>query len=151
MRLFNKSNDPAVMDPTVSPTSKRSPAERDLVRRLDIFLMTFGCISQVIKYLDQQNINNAYVSGMQEDLHLDGDQLNYFTTAFNVAYCIMLIPSQIIMTWVRPSFWLSGLEVGWGIMTGLMATVSSAKQVYIIRVFLVSRCRIIDGKRCSDI
>ena len=25
---------------------KRSPLERDLVRRLDIFLMTFGCISQ---------------------------------------------------------------------------------------------------------
>ncbi|KAI0003563.1 hypothetical protein F4779DRAFT_601398 [Xylariaceae sp. FL0662B] len=28
---------------------KRSPEESDLVRRLDIFLMTFGCISQVIK------------------------------------------------------------------------------------------------------
>ena len=68
----------------ISPIPKRSPEERDLVRRLDIFLMTFGCISQVIKSLDQQNINNAYVSGMQEDLHLYGDQLNYFTTAFNV-------------------------------------------------------------------
>ncbi|KAF2217823.1 hypothetical protein CERZMDRAFT_80492 [Cercospora zeae-maydis SCOH1-5] len=98
--------------------------------------MTFGCISQVIKYLDQQNINNAYVSGMKEDLSLYGDELNYFTTAFNVAYCIMLVPSQIIMTWVRPSFWLPGLEVGWGILTGLMAMVTTAKQVYIIRVFL---------------
>jgi hypothetical protein len=137
--------------------------------------MTFGCLSQVIKYLDQQvsvqehqesgkhhgstvykkrtsllpflrichekvadfvssrlqqNINNAYVSGMQEDLHLDGDQLNYFTTYFNVAYCIMLIPSQVILTWVRPSFWLPGLEILWGILTGLMALTTSAKQVY---------------------
>jgi hypothetical protein len=38
--------------------------------------------------------------GMKEDLNLNGNELNYFTTAFNVAYCIMLIPSQIIMTWV---------------------------------------------------
>lgn len=106
------------------------------MRRLDIFLMTFGCISQVIKYLDQQNINNAYVSGMKEDLSLYGNELNYFTTAFNVAYCIMLIPSQVIMTYVRPSFWLPGLEIGWGILTGLMAMVTTAKQVYIIRVFL---------------
>lgn len=30
----------------------------------------------VIKYLDQQNINNAYVSGMMEDLHLYGNELN---------------------------------------------------------------------------
>ena len=31
----------------------RSPLERSLVFRLDCFLMVFGCISQVIKYLDQ--------------------------------------------------------------------------------------------------
>lgn len=84
--------------------------ERDLVRRLDLFLLTFGCISQGMlqfralvpffnhcisyqvgpphgtlpmttwthsaRYLDQTNISSAYVSGMQEDLHLDGNELN---------------------------------------------------------------------------
>ncbi|KAI0378174.1 putative allantoate permease [Hypomontagnella monticulosa] len=115
---------------------ERTPEERDLVRRLDIFLMTFGCISQVIKYLDQQNINNAYVSGMKEDLHLYGNELNYFTTWFSVAYCIMLIPSQIILTYVRPSYWLSGLEICWGVITGLIAICHNANQVYILRVFL---------------
>ncbi|KAI4742410.1 hypothetical protein E4T50_07191 [Aureobasidium sp. EXF-12298] len=54
----------------------RSAEEKALVRRLDMFLLTFGCISQVIKitraarliesrYLDQQNINNAYVRYQQ--------------------------------------------------------------------------------------
>lgn len=119
-----------------TPPPPRSPEERALVHRLDAFLLVFGCLSQVIKYLDQQNINNAYVSGMQEDLHLTGNELNYFTTTFNVAYCIMLIPSQIILTYVRPSFWLSGLEVTWGVITGLMALVHNAKQVYVLRVFL---------------
>jgi len=28
------------------------------------------------RYLDQQNINNAYVSGMKEDLNLYGNELN---------------------------------------------------------------------------
>lgn len=115
---------------------ERTPLERDLVRRLDIFLMTFGCISQVIKYLDQTNISNAYVSGMKEDLNLYGNELNYFTTYFSVSYCIMLIPSQVIMTWVRPSWWLPGLEIGWGIMTGLIALCKNAHQVYVLRVFL---------------
>ncbi|RMX89778.1 hypothetical protein D0869_00619 [Hortaea werneckii] len=119
----------------LQPKPQRSKEERDLVLRLDIFLMTLGCISQVIKYLDQQNINNAYVSGMEEDLHLDGNELNYFTTYFNVAYCIMLVPSHIITTWVRPSLWLPGLEICWGILTGLMATITEAKQAYAIRAF----------------
>lgn len=48
----------------------------------------------------------------------------------------MLIPSQIILTYVRPSWWLPGLEIIWGIITGLIAMTTSAKQVYILRVFL---------------
>ncbi len=32
--------------------------------------------STVIKYLDQSNITNAYISGMQQDLNLNGNQLN---------------------------------------------------------------------------
>jgi MFS family permease len=59
-----------------------------------------------------------------------------FQTWFNVAYCLMLIPSQIILTYVRPSFWLSGLEICWGIITGLIATTTNAKQVYVLRAFL---------------
>ncbi|KAJ5083447.1 allantoate permease [Penicillium angulare] len=117
-------------------SNERSPDEKALVRRLDTFLLTFGCLSQVIKYLDQQNINNAYVSGMKEDLHLYGNELNLFTTYFNAAYCVMLIPSQIILTYVRPSLWLPGLEILWGLFTGLIAMTTSAKQVYGLRVVL---------------
>jgi len=28
------------------------------------------------RYLDQTNISSAYVSGMKEDLHLEGNELN---------------------------------------------------------------------------
>jgi hypothetical protein len=41
-----------------------------------------------------------------------------FTTYFNIGYCIMLIPSLVVLTYVRPSYWLSGLEITWGILTG---------------------------------
>ncbi|KAK3318729.1 major facilitator superfamily transporter [Apodospora peruviana] len=114
----------------------RTPEERALVRRLDLFLMTFGFASQVIKYLDQTNINNAYISGMKEDLDLRGNELNFFTTFFNAGYIIMLIPSQIIMTYVRPSIWLPGMEVAWGILTGALAATHNTNQVYTLRFFV---------------
>ncbi|KAF5366767.1 hypothetical protein D9758_006492 [Tetrapyrgos nigripes] len=114
----------------------RSKEERSLVFRLDCFLMTFGCISQIIKYLDQQNISQAYVSGMKEDLNLNGNELNFFSTYFSIGYCIMLIPSQVIMTYVRPSLWLPGLEIVWGVLTGLVATSSNASQIYALRTFI---------------
>ena len=74
---------------------KKSKEERWFVARLDGVLLLYGCISQVIKYLDQQNISAAYVSGMKEgepflnviyrielitDLNLYGNEYNYFTT-----------------------------------------------------------------------
>jgi hypothetical protein len=52
MGLFNSLDRPAFLATTV----QRSPEEKALVRRLDCFLLFFGCVSQVIKYLDQQNI-----------------------------------------------------------------------------------------------
>lgn len=48
----------------------------------------------------------------------------------------MLLPSQVILTYVRPSYWLPGLEIAWGILTGLLATTTKASQVYAIRAFL---------------
>lgn len=40
------------------------------------------------------------------------------------------------MTYVRPSWWLPGLEIGWGIITGLIALCQNAQQVYVLRVLL---------------
>lgn len=48
----------------------------------------------------------------------------------------MLIPSQIILTYVRPSLWLPSLELAWGMLTGLIAMAHSAKQIYVLRAFL---------------
>lgn len=39
-----------------------SHAEKKLVLKLDILILTFGCLSFFTKYLDQQAITNAYVS-----------------------------------------------------------------------------------------
>lgn len=87
-------------------------------------------------HLSRLTISNKIISGMKEDLNLYGNELNYFTTYFNISYCLMLIPSQAIMTYVRPSYWLTGLEITWGVITGLMALTKNAKQVYVLRVLL---------------
>ncbi|ORX34841.1 major facilitator superfamily domain-containing protein [Kockovaella imperatae] len=117
---------------------KKSKAERLFVARLDAILLVYGCISQVIKYLDQQNINAAYVSGMKEDLDLYRNEYNYFQTFFNVGYAVFLIPSQVIITRVRPSWWLPALEFCWGILTLSLYKVTSAKQIAFCGAFEAS-------------
>lgn len=48
---------------------------------------------------------------MQKDLALYGNELNYMQTAWTVGYVIGEIPSNIILSRVRPSIWIPTLQV----------------------------------------
>ncbi|OCF42530.1 hypothetical protein I317_03646 [Kwoniella heveanensis CBS 569] len=114
-------------DPEWSEEKRR---EQSLVRRLDIFFMTYAAFSSIVKWLDQNNVQNAYVSGMQKDLSLYGNELNYFTTYFNIGYVIMIPFSVYFMNdWIRPSIWLATAELLWGIATAGLAAVKTAHQI----------------------
>ncbi len=41
-----------------------------------------------------------------------GNQLNYATTAFSVGYIIGEVPSNILLTRIRPSIWIPSCQVG---------------------------------------
>lgn len=56
-------------------TFDKSPEERALLFKLDAALLTFASLGYFIKYLDQINVNNAFVSGMKEDLGLYKNQV----------------------------------------------------------------------------
>ena len=55
MKLLDTFKNKTVMGVTV----QRSAEEKAFVRRLDLFLLTFGCISQVIKYLGMYSSRHA--------------------------------------------------------------------------------------------
>ncbi|EMD31479.1 hypothetical protein CERSUDRAFT_119703 [Gelatoporia subvermispora B] len=117
-------------------TWDKSPEERSFLAKLDACLLTYAALSYFSKYLDQQNVTNAYVSGMQEDLGLHGNQLNYITTAWTVGYVIGQIPSNMLITRIRPSIWIPAMEVIWSVLTMVLATANSFEALVIIRFFV---------------
>ncbi|CAI7603487.1 unnamed protein product [Penicillium manginii] len=92
-------------------TFDKSPEERRLLFKLDSAILTFASLGYFIKYLDQININNAFVSGMKEDLGMYGNELNYMQTCWTVGYVLGEIPSNILLTRVRPRYWIPAAEV----------------------------------------
>jgi ACS family pantothenate transporter-like MFS transporter len=73
-------------------TFDKSPEERRFLFKLDAVILSLASLGYFIKYLDQVNINSAFVSGMKEDLGLYGNELNYITTAWTVGYVLGEIP-----------------------------------------------------------
>ncbi|ODM17850.1 hypothetical protein SI65_06638 [Aspergillus cristatus] len=113
-----------------------SHVEKKLVLKLDLSILTFGCLSFFTKYLDQQAITNAYVSGMKEGLHLTGNDINYITIAFWATYCISMIPACYYLTRSRINIVLPTLEVGWGLFTFGCAWAQNLSTIYAMRVFI---------------
>ncbi|CAK7220288.1 hypothetical protein SCUCBS95973_004108 [Sporothrix curviconia] len=117
----------------------KSPEEHRLVRRLDTCYLIWACLYYFVMYLDSTNISNAYVSGMQEDLAMYGNQLNWMTTFWTIGYIVGTLPSQFVQMRVRPSLWLPSLELIWGALVMCMAAAPNVKTIYAIR-FLVGIC-----------
>ncbi|GFF62957.1 pantothenate transporter liz1 [Aspergillus lentulus] len=117
-------------------TFDKSPEERKLLFKLDTAILTFASLGYFIKYLDQVNLNNAFVSGMKEDLSLYGNELNYMQTCWTVGYVIGEIPSNLLLTRIRPRYWIPAMELLWTVLTFAMARCNSPTQFYVLRFFV---------------
>ncbi|KAK9368607.1 major facilitator superfamily domain-containing protein [Lipomyces kononenkoae] len=109
---------------------------RKYLYKIDFFILIYVMLSYLIKSLDNTNINNAYVSGMQEDLALYGNQLNLFTTFFNMGYLTGSIPFQYVVSHFRPSVVVPSCELVWSALVMALASVQSAKSVYALRYLI---------------
>ncbi|KAL7417101.1 major facilitator superfamily domain-containing protein [Mrakia frigida] len=110
--------------------------ERRLLLKLDTSLLVFASLGYFIKNLDQTNINNAFLSGMKEDLNMYGNELVTASSLWTTGYVIGQLPILILLTKVNPRYVIPTLEFVWGILTLATYSVKDMKTLYAIR-FLV--------------
>ncbi|KAH8664539.1 pantothenate transporter [Xylariales sp. PMI_506] len=116
---------------------KGMPAEeKRLVRKVDLLVLTYACLSFFTKYLDVTALTNAYVSGMKDDLDLYGNRLNYINAAYEVGYVVFQIPSNLIITRVPAQYYLPAAEFFWGFFTLGTAFVNTYDQLVVMRFFV---------------
>jgi hypothetical protein len=78
---FNDSQEQLVVKPLRSwkgylwDTWELPADQRRLLFKLDAFILTFASIGYFLKNIDLNNVNNAFLSGMEEDLEMFGNQL----------------------------------------------------------------------------
>lgn len=106
------------------------------MRKLDILVFGYSVLSSFIQTLDTQNINNAYVSGMKEDLSLYGNELNLFSTFYSCGVIVGAVPLIFLTTYIRPSIILPTCEATWTVFVMACAGAKSYKTIYGLR-FLI--------------
>ncbi|CAL1717373.1 unnamed protein product [Somion occarium] len=73
---------------------------------------------------------------MKDELGLHGNQLNYITTAWTCGYVIGQIPSNLLITRIRPSIWIPLMEVIWSSLTMVLASAKNFETLIAVRFFV---------------
>lgn len=94
-----------------------TPAERRLIMKLDIILCAFSFLMYWVKYLDQTNVNNAYVSGMRESLGMKGNDLVNTQSIYTVGAVVFQIPFMYLIHKYPTNYMLPFMDIGWGLFT----------------------------------
>lgn len=110
--------------------------EKKLLIKLDVLLAFYSCIAYWVKYLDTVNINNAYVSGMKEDLGFQGNDLVHTQVMYTVGNIIFQLPFLIYLNKLPLNYVLPSLDLCWSLLTVGAAYVNSVPHLKAIRFFI---------------
>lgn len=113
-----------------------TPEERKLVIKLDIVLCFFSFCMYWVKYLDQSNLNNAYVSGMKEDLGMKGNDLVNTQIVYTVGSVVFQIPFMYIIHKYPTHIILPVMDLGWGMFTLATYRANTVGELQVYRFFV---------------
>ncbi len=100
---------------------------------LNIVLPLF--FASVIAYLDRVNIGYAALT-MNEDLGLTATMFGMGAGIFFAGYILFEIPGALIAEKFSAKLWLARIMLTWGVVSGLMAFMTTTWQFYVLRFLL---------------
>ncbi|KAI9325796.1 major facilitator superfamily domain-containing protein [Zopfochytrium polystomum] len=110
-----------------------TPEEKALLRKIDSRLLPAVFLMYVLSYLDRANIGNAKTGGMEKEYSMSSNAYSIVLTIFFVGYVLGEVPSNMILTRVRPSVYLPTLMFLWGAVSVAFAATHNWQEVAIIR------------------
>ncbi|KAJ9635102.1 hypothetical protein H2199_008588 [Coniosporium tulheliwenetii] len=98
---------------------------KELLRQVDWHLLPLLIMMYLLNFLDRNNLAQARLGTLEEDLGMTGTDFNLATSILFVGYLLMQLPSNLIITRVRPSIYLGVVMMVWGTISAAQAAVHS--------------------------
>lgn len=105
-------------------------------RKLDRVIVPLTTFLYLLCFLDRANVGNARIQGMGKDLKLVGFRFNWVTSIFYIVYMFVEVPSNILLKWIGPKYYLPLLVVGFGFVSLCTAFVQSFQGLLAARAML---------------
>lgn len=120
--------------------SEDTPQHRDrtskLLRKVDLHLLPLLIVMYLLNFLDRSNLAQARQGTLERDLGMKGTDYNLAIGVFFVGYLLMQLPSNMLITRVPPSLFLSIAMTLWGVVSTCNAATHSFGQIIAVRFLL---------------
>ncbi|KAK6386302.1 hypothetical protein LTS17_001877 [Exophiala oligosperma] len=101
-------------------TEEELHIEKKLRLKIDMLVMPLVILVYLMNYIDRNNYAAARLQGLEQDLHLTGDQYQVGLSILFVAYVLMQVPSNALLNYSgRPSWYLGFFVCAWGLVSAL--------------------------------
>lgn len=123
------------------PDAGKSPEERaaldkQLVRKIDRWLIPWLCLLYLLSFLDRTNIGNARLAGMEPDLRMAGHDYNNALTIFFISYALAEPITNVLLKRLTPRVFFTAIILLWGLIMTLMGLVKNYAGLLACRWFL---------------
>ncbi|KAH7251020.1 major facilitator superfamily domain-containing protein [Fusarium tricinctum] len=115
---------------------KTDPEEIRLVKKLDLWIMPCLCVMYFLNYVDRNAIAQARLNNLEEDLNMTGTEFNTTVSILFVGYVLMQVPSNMLITKVKPGIYMSSWMLVWAAVSACTALVKSYAGLVVCRFFL---------------
>ncbi|KAL9056364.1 MAG: hypothetical protein Q9162_002955 [Coniocarpon cinnabarinum] len=109
---------------------------RKLMFKIDIRLLPLLVAMYLLNFLDRNNLSQARLGTLEEDLGMKGTDFNLATSILFVGYILMQLPSNLIITRVTPSRYIGVVMFIWGAVSAAQGGSSSFTGLVVARFFL---------------
>ncbi|CAG8007548.1 unnamed protein product [Penicillium salamii] len=109
---------------------------RSVVRKLDMTLIPIVWLLYMFNYLDRNNIASSKLNDIEKEMKLTGDDYNTAISVLNAGYMVMQIPSNMILTRVRPSLYIPLWVLVCSCISAATAAVQNFDQLIALRILL---------------
>lgn len=112
-----------------------SAMERATLRKVYLRLVPFCFLLYILCYVDRINVSFAALT-MNRDLGLSAYVYGLAAGAFFWGYCLLEVPSNIILQKVGARRWIARIMITWGLLSAATALVTGPESFFVVRVLV---------------
>ncbi|KAL4973529.1 major facilitator superfamily domain-containing protein [Aspergillus desertorum] len=110
--------------------------DKRILRRIDLYLLPIMAVSYMFQFLDKSAMSFTAILGLEEDLHLKGNDYSWASSIYYFGYLAASYPAAVLLLRFPVGKMISFSIVIWGAVLMLMALAFNDKGLIAVRFFL---------------